>query len=152
MRPVKLILPGLFLLTLGAGNVGVGSFKSAEYQQVLEDLSVLDSSAVLQNASPMRRIQVAKVSADRLSARLTKAQHRRDFYNLVTFGGKCFIGLGLIFFLPGLVLCLRDRMNDSQESSGTACPISSLNGTEVLRTENTEKNTMDYKEAEINAA
>jgi hypothetical protein len=117
MKAVKLILPGLFLLTLGAGNFGVGSFKSREYQQVLQDLSVLESSAVIKNASPLRRVQVAKVSADRLSARLSKAQHRRDFYNLVQFGGKCIIALSFVFLLPGLILSLRGRAHTSEPTA-----------------------------------
>jgi hypothetical protein len=115
IKPVKLILPGVFLLTLGAGNFGVGSFKGREYHQVLEDLSVLESSAIIQNASPMRRIQLAKVSADRLSARLAKAQHRRDFYNLVEFGGKCIIALSFALLLPGLILTFRSRTQVAKE-------------------------------------
>lgn len=101
--PFVFILPGLFLFTLGLGNIGVGSYKADQYQQVVSELELrapLSSSLV--NSSPLRRIKLAEASAHRIFQRRNEAQNRIAFYNLVSFGGKVFILLGLCFLLLGI--------------------------------------------------
>lgn len=93
---MQLLLPGLFLLILGAGNIAVGLYKSNQYKLVLDELSA-DSTPVLVNASPLRRIQLAEQTASRLYQRKNKARARLDFYELITFGGQVFVALSLIF-------------------------------------------------------
>lgn len=102
---VKFVLPGIFLLLLGIGNIAVGHYKGEQYNQVLEELSEPHPSANLVNASPLRRIEFVRHSANRLSQRQSKARARRDFYQLVTFGGKSFVGLSIVLLFSGL--CVR---------------------------------------------
>ena len=105
-KTMKLVIPGLFLLILGTGNIAVGKFKSRQYQEVLLQLSDLEPSTTLINASPLRRVQIAKRSESRLYQRQTKAKNRRDFYEVVTFGGKVFASISLLFLLPAGIIHL----------------------------------------------
>ena len=103
-NPMKYVLPGLFLLALGLGNLSVGHFKRLQYEEVLQELSTLELSPKLDNSSPLARIQVAHTTATRVYQRKAKARARRDFYELVLFGGKLFLLLGSVSLCLGAVL------------------------------------------------
>lgn len=104
-KPITFILPGIFLLILGIGNLIVGHFKGSQYDKVILELSVEKSGTeLLHNASPMRRIQYEKTTANRLDERQNKAKARKDFYTLVSLGGKLFVALALVFFSFGLIV------------------------------------------------
>ena len=98
---LRLLVPGIFLLLLGVGNLSVGVFKGQEYQSVLDELSSIQPSPGMENTSPLRRIRLAKKAADRRYERLDKARARRDFYHLVLFGGKVFVGISVILLFAG---------------------------------------------------
>jgi hypothetical protein len=100
---MKFVVPGIFLLILGIGNISVGTFKGDQYEQVLADLSAQEPTIGAADASPLRRIQLATQAASRLYQRQEKAQAKLDFYNLVATGGQVFVALSLIFFAAGLV-------------------------------------------------
>lgn len=104
---MKLLIPGLFLLVLGIGNISVGTFKGRQYQEVLDELSVLEPTPGLENASPLRRVQLAKQTETRLYQRQNKAENRLDFYQLVRFGGKVFMVIGALLTIAGLFMLWR---------------------------------------------
>lgn len=95
----RCILPAIFLITLGAGNLGVGLYKEDQYQQVVDDLSKETVIQHLDNASPLTRIRLGEEKARRLDQRRKQALARVDFYRMVVFGGKIFIALSLPFFV-----------------------------------------------------
>lgn len=99
---IKLLMPGIFLFVLGLGNIIVGHFKSLEYERVLTELEPTTPPRALANVPPMRRMQMERERATRLDERRRKAQGRLDFYELVTFGGKSFVGLSALFICCGL--------------------------------------------------
>ena len=105
-RAIKLLVPGLFLLILGLGNLFVGLYKAAEYRAVLADLNptAANEAPVLVNVSPLRRIQMAKVAETRSYQRRNKAQGRYDFYRLVVFGGQAFISVSVMLLLGSATL------------------------------------------------
>lgn len=111
-KPITFILPGIFLLILGIGNLIVGHFKGSQYEKVLLELSVEKSgTALLNNASPMRRIQYEKTTTNRLDERQNKARARKDFYILVSLGGKLFVGLALLLFSIGLIVEISSKQS-----------------------------------------
>ena len=114
----KFLLPGFFLLTLGVGNISVGTYKSQQYEEVLADLERLARSSHskdILSVSPLRRIQLEKTASMRTFQRETQARSRRDLYQMVIFGGKVFLGISsflLCFSLAGkLVDALAARMS-----------------------------------------
>lgn len=109
MKPAKFLLPGLFLFALGLGNITVGHFKSAQYEDVVSVLESTEPTPMLANVSALRRIQLAKVNADRLYVRRSTALARQDFYTLVVFGGKAFLALSFPFLLAGLLVARSHR-------------------------------------------
>ena len=113
INPFKFLLPGLFLLLLGIGNISVGVYKGQQYEQVLEELKQRNPRLELVNASPMRRIHFARNTANRLYQRQNKAKQRLDFYRLVALGGTIFLALGIPLLVVGLLLRLR-RMPKEQ--------------------------------------
>jgi hypothetical protein len=100
----KLLLPGIFLFILGIGNVIVGHYKSQEYERVLSELAPSVPPRAILNVPPMQRMQMERERATRLDERRSKAQARRDFYQLVSFGGKGFMGLSAL--LIGCGICM----------------------------------------------
>lgn len=106
VRPMTFFLPGLFLLTLGVGNILVGHYKVEQYRQVIQNLGTLELPPVLQKASPLRRIQLAKLTETRTYQRRKTALGRLDFYHLVSFGGQVFASLSIPFILIGFTIRL----------------------------------------------
>ena len=99
IRPMTFLLPGLFLFVLGIGNIWVGSYKGAEYDQVVQELSERSTPQNFgSKISPIERIRLSKQSSDRLADRRKKALGRKHFYTLVSIGGKIFIA-GSLFLL-----------------------------------------------------
>ncbi len=109
LRPADLLVPGLFLLVIGAGNFCVGTYKLSQYKEVLRELSDIKPSPALKHLSPLRRVQLANDGAYRLQQRRKQAIARRDLYRLVKFGGKIFIALGLPLLCWGAMLRWRTR-------------------------------------------
>ena len=101
ISPIKFILPGLFLLVLGAGNIYIGSSKVNEYQNVLIELEKQQPSN-FKNTSPLKRLRLAEQSTDRIFQRIGEAKDRISFYTLVVFGGKCFFAIGVVLLLISL--------------------------------------------------
>ena len=100
----KFLLPGMFLFLLGVGNIGVGLYKGAQYQEVLKELAETQSSPKLTPASPLLRLEYTKQTVTRLYQRQSKAKARKDFYELVTFGGKVFVMLSLVLILASMMV------------------------------------------------
>ena len=101
ISPIKFILPGIFLLILGAGNIYIGSSKVNEYTNVLEELEKQKPSN-FENTSPLKRLRLAEQSANRVYQRIEEAKDRISFYKLVVFGGKCFFVSGFLLILFSL--------------------------------------------------
>ncbi len=102
-RPMKFLLPGLFLLVLGLGNILVGSFKEHQYLEVYQELSVLEPAPDTARNSALGRIHTAKQTNDRFYRRQAEASDRRTLYRLVHFGGRVFVTLSaLLLFLAGV--------------------------------------------------
>jgi hypothetical protein len=102
INPFLFFLPGIFLLVLGLGNLGVGSYKASQYDVVVSELQQREfMTTSLVNASPLRRIQLAQQGANRLFQRMNEAKDRRSFYHLVSFGGKAFMLLGMCLVFVG---------------------------------------------------
>ena len=106
MKIAHFLVPGVFLLILGMGNLGVGHFKRMQYDEVLKELSQLESSRP-ELSSPLARIEEANRDGLRLYHRQKRAQNRRDFYDLVEYGGKVFTAVSILFFVPGVFFGLR---------------------------------------------
>ncbi len=100
-----LILPGLFLLVLGVGNLAVGMLKEEQYQEVIDELSV-EEAVRAENGPTIRPELVTEENSKRSQQRRMKAVARLDFYRLVGFGGKVFIALSFPFFLIAVLLSL----------------------------------------------
>jgi len=105
-RIARFFLPGVFLAVLGIGNVLVGLYKEAQYEQVLHGLSSNETILGLQKASPLTRIQLLRQKAHRLYHRRKKALARVDFYRLVIFGGKVFLFLSIPFLVGAAALAV----------------------------------------------
>ena len=96
MKPMKFLLPAIFLFTLGVGNIIVGSYKEWQYKQVYDELTELKPSPAL--SSTLSRLQTTKQTSDRHLRRQLEANERRNLYRLVSFGGKSFIALSIVLF------------------------------------------------------
>lgn len=116
---MKLILPGVFLLLLGVGNIWVGSYKADQYREVIEEISLLQATPGLEGASTLRRIQLAEEVSSRHYERLAKARARLDFYQLVTYGGKVFVGLSTVFLLGGLMLSYLQQLSSRHQEANS---------------------------------
>jgi hypothetical protein len=103
-RTARFLVPCFFLLALGAGNVWVGQFKYEQYDEIVKALEQKSSSINSEShISPLQRLKSTIDSPPRLLAQERKAQARRDFYQVVQFGGRVFIALGGIYFLAFLL-------------------------------------------------
>ena len=98
------LVPALFLLFLGSGNILVGTFKARQYQEVYDELIVLQPARDTAISSALARIQAVNKSPDRHHQRQTEANERRNLYRLVVFGGKLFVYFGLFLFCIGATL------------------------------------------------
>jgi hypothetical protein len=123
IKPMKFLLPGIFLLALGLGNLSVGAFKGRQYEEVLAELSVMEPTSELVNASPLSRVQLAKTTADRLSERQRKARARRDLYELVSFGGKVLVSISVVLLACGLLLHYRRIIRSRRELALFHSPV-----------------------------
>ena len=109
-KPITFILPAVFLLIMGIGNLSIGVYKRSQYESTIRDLSLeKPKTKLLDNASPLRRIEYEKTTANRLNKRQARAKGRRDFYRLVSFGGIFFIALSFIFFSLGLCIKIYNK-------------------------------------------
>ncbi len=106
LKPTKFFLPGVFLLFLAVGNIGVGVYRSHQYDEVMDELRLLEPSRRGMDATSLRRIQLAENSVERLYQRQKVALGRRDFYQLVTFGGQIFLAISFVLILFGAVVQL----------------------------------------------
>lgn len=112
IKPIKLFLPGIFLLVLGLGNIIVGEFKTSQYQDVRKELLTTiehKSPKVLENVSPLRRIQLANQAQERGTQKLKTTEQRVAFYSLVSAGGAIFVLTSLLLLIFGFVLRLRNH-------------------------------------------
>jgi hypothetical protein len=99
LRPMKLLLPAAFLLILGLGNIAVGIQKRVVYQEVINELTELRPTEALTPTSPLIKFQQELQSADRNTQLRKHAEDRRDFYDLIAYGGYLILLLSLILFI-----------------------------------------------------
>lgn len=109
IKPEKFLLPGLFLLILGLGNIAVGEYRSQQYDGVVMDLSVLEATAEASFISPLKRIQQSKETPDRLYQRQKSARAKRDLYEIVIFGGQIILGMSIVLLVPGALIKIQQR-------------------------------------------
>ena len=100
-KPARFVLPSLFLLLIGIGNLWVGIEKLDQYNQVLRELSSLRPVTDIINSSPISRIQLSEYTEERLYQRQEKARARLDLYRLVIFNGKVFLALSVLSLVIG---------------------------------------------------
>ena len=116
IKPMKLFIPGIFLLVLGLGNIIVGEFKASQYEDVRKELlNTIEhkSPQVLENVSPLRRIQLANLAQERGTQKLKSTEQRVAFYSLVSTGGAIFVMASIILLIIGFVLQLRNHKTAS---------------------------------------
>lgn len=103
MRPRRFLLPALFLLVLGTGNIYVGMYKEMQYKQVYEELSVLGPSPDIDDSSALTRLESFRQTNQRYAERQLEAKDRLQHYRLVTFGGKAFIAMSIVLLSAALL-------------------------------------------------
>lgn len=118
----QLLIPGLFLLALGIGNVAVGTFKVSQYVQVISELSAPEPGLALDfsQTSSLERIRQSQENPDRIRLRQESALARIDFYRLVIFGGKVFVALSIPFLIFALILRLKQLPSGESAEPKTA--------------------------------
>jgi hypothetical protein len=100
----RFLVPCFFLLALGIGNITVGTFKYEQYDEIIKDLeSRPPSNSVEDTVSPLQRLKSTIDTPPRSLAHEKKAQARKDFYQLVLFGGRVFLAMGGIYFIAFLL-------------------------------------------------
>lgn len=118
IKPIKFLIPAIFLFVLGIGNIAVGSLKQAQFIQAYNELAELAPIEKDMEASALNRIQNIKQTKERHIERKLQAKERKHFYGLVAYGGKVFVGLSLVFFyLSFFSKYLLGNKNDSVLSS-----------------------------------
>ncbi len=103
MNPLKFLIPALFLIALGVGNMLVGHFKLQQYNELLTKLDSQDIEEEPKDLSPLQRLKYASDSSPKLLALRQKAEARRDLYQLVSYSGKIFLALSLLFLVALLI-------------------------------------------------
>ena len=102
LQPQKIIVPGIFLLLLGVGNIYVGIERGTLAQAALSELSGLEPLPKLVSSSPLMRLQLKELSTEKLYQKRKAALSRITFYRLVELGGRVFVMLSLICLLAGV--------------------------------------------------
>ena len=102
-KPTKFLLPGLFLLLLGFGNLVIGTQKQAEYEVVLTEIA-LEDPASDSAFTPLKRIQGVEQLTEKNYQRRKTAASRRDYYRFVAYGGKVMLGISLLLLFTAVVL------------------------------------------------
>ncbi|HMO18665.1 MAG TPA: hypothetical protein PKA63_11590 [Oligoflexia bacterium] len=96
----RFLVPGYFLLILGLGNLIIGHYKLAQYNEVLQELAISGYDQEPDpNLSPLQRLKSDSNLSIGSIAYQKKAEGRRDFYSLVNFGGQVFLSLSLLYFI-----------------------------------------------------
>lgn len=98
IKPIKFLIPAIFLFVLGIGNIAVGSIKQAQFIQAYNELAELAPIDQEIESSALNRIQSIKQTKERHIEKKLEAKERNHFYGLVAYGGKVFVGISLIFF------------------------------------------------------
>lgn len=88
-----MLLAGLLLLLLGAGNLLIGYHRADDYEALLEEYhlqhpEILNSSVAVQTTDK----------------NLQYLEARYGFYRFCILGGKCFLALAAICMLTSLIL------------------------------------------------
>lgn len=105
-------LPGLFLLLLGVGNIGVGVLRRQEWDEVLAKLQGISSGEASQNdfqnsdetKADLFADRTARKDRERLELRQQSAAAKRQLYAIVELGGKIFVGIGALLLLAGFII------------------------------------------------
>ncbi len=119
LRPMHLLLPGIFLFLLGLGNIGVGIYKSNQYERVIVELSELpedQTAAILLQATPLKRIQLAQKKQARVIHLQKKARAKKDFYHFFVIGGIVFMLLSFIMFYLSIALRFKQGPQKSKNA------------------------------------
>lgn len=104
-KPEVFWLPGLFLFLLGLGNVFVGEMKIEQFQQVLNEFETTEMFKEEVASTPLMRLAKKRLSN---VERKRHFEERRNFYRIVSFGGKSVIGISLGLFILSAVLLFND--------------------------------------------
>ena len=99
-KATKYLVPGVFLLTLGLGNIVVGQYKSSQYQEILAEISAQDeirNQVTAEITSSFRRLKMSSPAQEKLNQKIKSSKQRLSFYQLVKLGGVFFIMLSCIF-------------------------------------------------------
>ncbi len=112
IRPMTFLLPGIFLLILGLGNVSIGIYKSNQYKKVIKDLTKFsdqETASMLINATPTTKIQITQKKQERFLDLIKKALVKKDFYEFFIKGGTMFIILSGICFLISIIIKINTK-------------------------------------------
>lgn len=96
-----LILPGIFMLLLGVGNLIVGELKLGQYDQTMAELQALRPTPGPEIDGVLADSPVGERSSDRVLQRIQELKQRRDFYRVVSLGGQLFMLMSVIMFAVG---------------------------------------------------
>lgn len=94
------LLPFLFTLILGLGNLVIGKYKTIQYAEVLNEISGSSDPDTItalstEEMSPMQRLKYSGDKTAKVYAMIRKAERRRDMYQMVTYGGKIFLAFSV---------------------------------------------------------
>ena len=116
LHPARFLVPTIFLVVLGVGNIFVGTFKFEQYQQVVHELEEIRPALDLLETSPMKRIHLAEQAETNLFKQRERAKARLDLYGMVIFTGQLFLGLsGIVLIVGGLFSMLKARSVSAQQ-------------------------------------
>jgi hypothetical protein len=105
------LLPFLFTLILGLGNLVIGKYKTIQYAEVLSEISGSSDPDTItalstEDMSPMQRLKYSGDKTAKVYAMIRKAERRRDMYQMVTYGGKIFLAFSV--FILGVWVFVRN--------------------------------------------
>ncbi|MCC6933763.1 MAG: hypothetical protein IT292_11030 [Deltaproteobacteria bacterium] len=110
----KYFIPGIFLLSLGIGNILVGEYKCSQYSEVLAEISAQDE---LKNhiageiSSPFRKLKMSSPAQDKLNQKIKSTKERISFYQMVKLGGALFVMLSTLCLAAAYLMYYRHKNN-----------------------------------------
>ena len=103
IKPIRLLIPAIFLVVLGVGNVLVGHFKYQQYNEMLNELNSENNFEKTENLSPLQRLKYTSNSSTKVISLKQKAEARRELYQLVSYSGKIFLTISTLFFVASIL-------------------------------------------------
>ena len=106
----NILLTGFFLVVLGLGNLLVGTYKVAQYEEVAQELEVPEFVPKDLPMSPMMRIEHERQNTKRQMDRQTKALSKLELYGIVALGGRLILGAGIFLSAYAALMCCINRL------------------------------------------